>query len=637
MGKPFAKELEKIGDTLVWSLDQDCSDLKEEILLDQSDFPLYVVGSGGSLSACFYAALLYQQHGHMGKAITPLELYYSKNTLRKSNVLFISASGRNNDILFGYKTALEFEPNRLFSISMKSETPLSKLSEENSIGKHYEFDLPAGKDGFLATNSLIGFFSILYKTLRLEKDDIVKSVEVTDDYITDLENFIQRVDKDFTFTILYAGWGQPVAMDLESKLAEAALGDVLVSDIRNFGHGRHHWFDKRKNNSAIIALATPDERKITDKTLSFLPNDIPVLKINSNYKDGFSSIDLLVKAFYFIKAIGGIQKIDPGRPGVPDFGSKLYHLKYSSFYKTNVTGVELERQIAILRKTNAATFDHLNASTKLYWNNAYSKFKKTLNDTVFGSIIFDYDGTLCSSTNRFNGIDDEVAFELNELLKNNIVVGIATGRGKSVRVDLKKQIKEKYWKQVIVGYYNCSEIATLDNDEAPEILKEPNPILKEIHEKVVGYNFSTIVKPELRANQVTILVENKFEWKQVRLQIIQFIINLAKPNIQILESSHSLDIIDQSETFKLNIVDQCVKSAELNGFSKEFLCIGDKGKWPGNDYQLLSHKFSLSVDEVSALSDSCWNLAKAGIKNVEALRYYLSKIKLGNGQFRIEL
>ena len=65
-----------------------------------SDPALYIVGSGGSLSVCHYIAALYQSHGMMAKAVTPLELYYSRQALRNSNVLFISATGKNTDSLF---------------------------------------------------------------------------------------------------------------------------------------------------------------------------------------------------------------------------------------------------------------------------------------------------------------------------------------------------------------------------------------------------------------------------------------------------------------------------------------------------------------------------------------------------------
>ena len=635
MGKPFARELEKIESTLIWGFSQDCSKIKFDIIGNSLDRAMYIVGSGGSLSACYYAVLLYQQYGFMAKAITPLELFYSKRSLRNSNVLFISASGRNNDILFGYKTAVGCEPKNIYSICMRADTPLAKLSNENSISSHYEFILPAGKDGFLATNSLVAFFSILYKSLGNKYEENIGVIERDNSFIDDLSEFMTKVNKDFTFSIIYAGWGQPVAMDIESKMAEAALGDVLLSDVRNFGHGRHHWFDKRKSNSAIIALITPEEEKITEKTLSLLPADIPVLKIRSKFDDGMSSIDMLIKSFHFVDALGKSQNIDPGKPGVPDFGSKLYHLKYANFYRNGKDAVSEDMKMAILRKANVPTFDSLESEEKSYWTDAYVNFKSKITDASFNSIIFDFDGTLCSAQNRYNGIDDEIATYLNHILSNGISIGIATGRGKSVRENLQKHLSEKYWKQVFIGYYNCSDIATLDESNVPNKNKDVSPILNEIYQKILSYKFPITISPELKPNQIVIQVKDKLEWGKVRVSIIQFIINLSLPNIQILESSHSIDIVEQHHTSKLSILN-CFRDSDNSVLTKS-LCIGDKGRWPGNDYQLLAQEYSLSVDEVSSLKDSCWNLSKPGMKNIETTKFYLSCIKFKDGLFKLDI
>lgn len=629
MGRPFHSELEKINDTFQWAINQSVEPIVGEIL-DHKKKPLFIVGSGGSLSACHYLAGLYQAHGMMAKAITPLELFYSKSAIRESNVLFISASGKNTDILFGYRTAISFEPEKIFSLCMKKNSPLGKLAATVSISRHYEFNLPSGKDGFLATNSLIAFFAIFFKIFTKSKN--IQEISLREDgaYAQEQIAFFERVSPEYTFTVLHAGWGQCVAVDLESKLAEAALGDVLVSDFRNFGHGRHHWFDKRKYNSAIIALITPLEEGLANKTLELLPKDIPILKIQTQYGDEFSSIDLLAKSFHFVNKLGQLQNIDPGRPGVPDFGSKLYHLNYKRFYEQKESEEVLRKKTAIIRKSRSANFESLSETDKTYWETAYNNFLQQLQSTAFGSLIFDYDGTICSSKNRFIGVDPEVVKYLNNFLSKGIIIGLATGRGKSVREKLQEVIEEKYWNQVIIGYYNCSDFGLLSENNLPNKELEQNRTLASIFEELTKHKFIVDVNYELKPHQIIIEIDDKNSWSKVRESIIQFIIGLNKPNIQILESSHSMDIIDQTVTNKLNIVSKCVDLASLSNLSKECLCIGDKGKWPGNDYQLLSFPYSLSVDEISAVDDSCWNLAKSGIKNIEATIYYLSCLNFNN-------
>jgi hypothetical protein len=79
--------------------------------------------------------------------------------------------------------------------------------------------------------------------------------------------------------------------------------------------------------------------------------------------------------------------------------------------------------------------------------------------------------------------------------------------------------------------------------------------------------------------------------------------------------------------------------AELlgEGSSPAVLCVGDRGRWPGNDYSLLCHPNSLSVDEVSPDPGTCWNLAPAGVRCVEACLVYLRRLKTAGGRMRFEV
>lgn len=480
MGKPFAVEMKYIFNTLTWSLEQDVRQFQSELLLTR-DLPLYVVGSGGSLSACYFAASLYQQYGMMAKAVTPMELLYNKDSIKNANILFISASGKNSDIIFAFKNAIKHGARKVFSVCMRKNSPLAKLSNHQSSAFCLELDLPTGKDGFLATNSLVSFFAILYKSFNVnvkpyKSFDIPKFIEI-------LDTFLSSVDRDFTFTVLYGRDGHSVAIDIESKIAEAALGDVLVSDIRNFGHGRHHWFDKRKKNSAIILLISPHDELLFEKTLNLLPVEVPVLKIKTKMEDNLGTIDLLIKSFYFINKLGLIQNIDPGRPGVPEFGCKLYRLKYESLYNLpKQNNSERLIQHAICRKSSISRVDLLSNDVYQYWESGLKRFISDLQKVTFGSIIFDYDGTLCSSKNRYSGFDVEISKAISLALENNIVIGIATGRGKSVRSALQEFVLPKYWNKVFIGYYNCSQISLLSDDNTPLMNKSIDNKLKSLHD-----------------------------------------------------------------------------------------------------------------------------------------------------------
>ena len=471
MGKPFKKEIEKIYETFNWAINLDTKKISE-VVFEDTDKPLYIVGSGGSLSACYYGALLYQINGSMSKAVTPLDLFYLKESLKNSKLLFISAGGRNGDILSGFKRVIKFEPERIITLCMHENTPLTKLAKKYSICKSFEFSIPTGKDGFLATNSLVAFFTILYKIFN--ESNGVELKEPKSVFFKDLSLFLNRTDTSTTFNILYAGWGQSVAIDIESKFTEAALGTVLLSDYRNFGHGRHHWFAKRGNNSAIIAIVTPYEEKLANNTLALLPKHIPKLVIRSKNKSSLAAIDLLLKSFFLTDALGTKQNIDPGRPGVPHFGRKLYNLKYASIIRENEKiDIPQKVQLAIKRKTGVQSLLELSESELDFWKDKYYEFVDRLRNAKFGSIVLDYDGTLCSGENRFTGLSEKISQELIRILELGFILGVATGRGKSVKMDLQKIIPSVYCKNVIIGYYNGSDISTLDDNSHPDKLIHP--------------------------------------------------------------------------------------------------------------------------------------------------------------------
>ncbi len=637
MGKPFKKELEKIESTIKWAIQQPCEKIST-LLFDNLERPLFVVGSGGSLSACYYAACLFQKNGTVAKAITPLEVYYSKEALRNSNIIFISSSGKNTDILFAYNIAVQQEPNIIITICMSEDTPLSKLSSGHSISNNFEFRIPTKKDGFLATNSLIAYFTIFYKIFEYHKSQLPNS-QITKSEEEEISNFVSKLSSDFSLTVMYGGWGQAVAYDIESKFTEAALGSILLTDYRNFGHGRHHWFAKKANKSAIVALVTPDEEKIAEKTLSLIPSDIPRLVVKSQLNSSASSIELLIKSFYLVSAVSEMQNIDPGRPGVPEFGSKLYHLRYSSFYKLGASGISETARICILRKTNMSTFSCLSEEEIHFWFKKYKDYVNTLRRIDFGSILLDYDGTICSEENRFNGPNKEIIDQLIRILKAGFIVGIATGRGQSVRKDLQKIIPKELWGNVVIGYYNGSDISTLDDDKSPNKEINSSEVLIRVKDEIDSLSIPfTEINTELRPNQITIQVQDKRKWNFAKARIQNAIMKFPlSGEVQILESSHSIDLVLKSKASKIKVLMKCYELLKKNGSSKECICIGDKGQWPGNDFELLSVPYSLSVNEVSGDPDSCWNLAEVGQKNTVATLYYLKKIELNKNSFNLKI
>lgn len=632
MGKAYAGELEQLSKTYEWAKESSVDELSN-FIKSSTKTPLYIIGSGGSFSATTFASLLHQHIGMIAKCLTPLEFLEFDNIDSNCSILFITASGNNTDILSSFDKAAKLKPKNLGILCSSVNNKLTKKAINVPNVFIHAIKIPTGKDGFLATNSLVAtlvwlckayitsnslpyeipqFTELLFQNgIQLEFEEIINTK------LTDFNN------KD-TIICLYDNWGKTAAIDAESKLVEAGLVNVQLADYRNFAHGRHNWIDKNRN-SALIALITPHCENLATKTMSLIPDYIPKTEFSTKFDGPIATLGLLIQVFYLVKFIGNSRSIDPGRPGVAEFGRKIYHLPIP---KNNSDSLSNFEKLALRRK-----FGHTDLSdkeTKIRLEHLH-KFIENISKVKFGAVVFDYDGTLCDSEHRLTHPSKEISEKLIQLLENGITVGIATGRGKSVRESLQKIIPEKYWSKVFVGYYNCSKIGELGNNEVPS--KEPtdDPNLIEILEllekqKIISKDNSVTS----RLKQIT-LEDIKFNASELIYQI-KLIDPTKLENIKIVESTHSVDLLSHNVS-KLDLVNNIKKNLP-NQY--EILCIGDKGKFPGNDFELLSSIYSLSVDLVSTDVKSCWNLILTQKHGESATYEYMNKFNITRQYFMVE-
>lgn len=155
MGKPFNSELEKLQDTIKWAERQDVTRLAKFLFADDKRVPLVCVGSGGSLSACHFAAQLSQQrNGILAEAMTPLQLMYAgREIIRDSKLLFLSASGKNKDILNAIKYGVKYNETGMMSLTLRKNNPTEELLQQYPKVQRWSEDIPTEKDGFLATGT----------------------------------------------------------------------------------------------------------------------------------------------------------------------------------------------------------------------------------------------------------------------------------------------------------------------------------------------------------------------------------------------------------------------------------------------------------------------------------------------------
>jgi hypothetical protein len=595
-----------------------------------------VSGSGGSLTAASFAAGLHQRFtGNLSKSVTPLELVSSRRTPSDSTVLILSAGGRNPDILEALRRVIDMEPRGLIVMCSRTESPLVRLASRYPHVRVYEFDLPTGSDGFLATNSLLAFLSLLTRayTVALPSTDslpktlrmLVYPQQSRQQFLKNLATACDPLWKREYLIVLHGDSTRPGALDFESKFTEAALGAVLPSDYRNFAHGRHHWLAKRSADTGVIALMSPGEEILARKTIALLPKTVPVVPLHFDHAFPGAGIASIVAALEITGLAGMARNIDPGRPGVPLFGRRIYNLKgFTSLPQAKRTREEL----AIWRKTGCEPSAFSKADLD-YWKTAHSDFvARVTRQYRYRALALDYDETLCDSKDRMGGIADDTLHALTKVMQQGMFIGVATGRGKSVRAVFRSKLPPRLWPQLLLGYYNGSELGCLDNDAVPRIQDCPSAELCAFLAKIQSNRIlSHFAEWECRNSQITIQPKTRVKFQTLWEILHGLIGEQGNGKLSLVRSGHSIDILGPGVS-KRKLVETL---RQLVGCSDTaILCIGDKGCWPGNDFALLSEPASLSVDECSFDANTCWNLSPSGYRGAKATIFYLNALRFNS-------
>ena len=637
----YENELQQLGETYRIALAADITRIKAAIA-GASESSIIGVGSGGSFTVASLLCNLHEAYtGRVSRPSTPLEIICNPTLASASPVFLISAEGKNPDIIESLQRARMHSARPVHVITNRTTSPLAECAASLTDISLHVFEMTQ-KDGYLATNSLLMDATIVaraYGELDDNRNQMPDSVEELrlgeiriDDWLASAAEFIEKTAKRQGLIVTFSPLLRAVAADLESKLAESALLHCQMADLRSFAHGRHLWLAERPDDCAILALIEPSLEKLWASMSSLLPADVPIFTMPCGGARPRDLLAGLVAQMRLVSAIAMHKGSDPGQPNVPQFGRDLHYIRISDLIPAppDQPGSSEQAKYEVLGAHWPSVERH--ASMR----RAKDDFLESLERQAFRAVVFDYDGTLCSSQRSDNPPPEQIVTHLKKLIDGAIIVAIASGRGGSIQEEVQKCLPEDYWKRVPVGLYNAgyiSDLATAPADQRPtsEFLSHVTRITRRL--EALGVPIETIrtthpyqVSVRFRAG-----VDTGSNWFVIADALRQAGLDMSR----VVRSKHSVDILAPGVD-KSHLVAHIIQNFKIDPY--EILTMGDQGAWPGNDASLLEHKFSLSVDVPSRRLDRGWKLAPGHKRDVDATIWYLDRIQLlDGGRFGLRL
>ncbi|MGH7947880.1 MAG: HAD family hydrolase, partial [Candidatus Binataceae bacterium] len=383
----------------------------------------------------------------------------------------------------------------------------------------------------------------------------IHSLLLDDAHWTEWEARVAALWSRNTTLVLHGSTTRIGAVDLESKFTEAAVGNLQIADYRNFAHGRHHWLAKRGKDSSVLAFVSSADQALAERTLALIPKEIPQVRL---FIEGPPETALLVSLVAAVQMTGWAGKargIDPGRPGVPEFGRKLYHLSLpQERSRSGLPVIDDNDAIAIERKSGLSLTRLVKRGELDRWRTALGRFRRRLADVSFAGVALDYDGTVVDPRERFSPPCSDIVAELTRIARSGSHLAIATGRGASVKRDMRKLLPADLWQQVIIGYYNGAEIATLADDGAPdgkdEVCESLAPIAAALREQS---ELADIATQTDRRFQITLQARRPTPESRLWDLAQQTVLMAGHRDVTITRSSHSIDIVAAGVS-KLNVL-----------------------------------------------------------------------------------
>jgi HAD superfamily hydrolase (TIGR01484 family) len=548
-------------------------------------------------------------------------------------VFLVSAEGKNPDIVEALERARHFSSRTVHVLTNRQHSPLMEHVGALPGVKPYVFEL-VKKDGYLATNSLLldaVLVARAYGELNGCRESMFSDMaalrvgdQTVDDWLTAAQSFIFEAVRRGTLTVVYSPLLKPIATDLESKLSEGALLHTQLADLRSYAHGRHLWLSQRPQDCAILALTEPSLNQLWEAMRKKFPPEIPTLAMPLSSADPMHLVAGLVAQMHFVAAIGRQLGKDPGRPDVPTYSREIHYANLHEMIPLPQEAAPAEEQskYEVLGAHWPSQRDHGTM------RRAAQAFRTLIQAQRFRSVVFDYDGTLCSSQSKDAAPPPEIVEHLVRLVRAGVQVGIASGRGDSLQACLQDALPLDVLQKIRLCLYHGGWISTAD--VPPELPGQTSEFLSHVTRIVVrlkSLGVPILAHKTTPPFQVSVRFREGLATDTMWFVIADALRQAGLDLSTIVRSKHSVDILT-SGVSKSRLIAHIIQNDKIDPY--EILTLGDQGAWPGNDAALLEHRFSLSVDMPSRRLDRGWKLAPVEKRNVDATLWYLERMKVGD-------
>ena len=620
MGRAYSEELDRMQDTLAWAASVELPSVAT--FCEQStNLFLVVIGSGGSFTvATALAAHISGLRQDFAQAMTPLQYVQCADGLPSHRVLLVSAEGKNRDILHATRKALSAAA-ACDVLTFSHTSPLAALVGAEPSARLFFFDPPWGRDGYLATNSLLASVVL---GLRLHGVDIdgrllgaFLPLYRTTDKLNALAGDVARTGR---LLALHGAHGLVAAVDAESKLAEAAFAFTQVSDFRQFAHGRHIQLARPDAPVPIIAFVGPDDEALWHATHAEIPEQVTIFTCALPKDAPAAAIVGLLVVMALVEKVAAIRGQDPGQPDVPDFARRIHALDTSSFVSRPASTV-VNPKIAALECS-------MSCESAVQ---AGARYLAQLRHARFAALVLDFDGTMCETAKREDGLDPRLTPIVIKLLQHGITIAFASGRGNSLHEDLQARLPQDVWPSCLLGCYSGSLVTPLAQ---PWPTTATDSQVDEIQRQLEALGVSAENGFKLSARMAQLTIRRKNGDGVDTLFTLCSSLVLGRTGWRVFRSAHSVDVL-APVAVKSAVVDALADQLALDPLT-EICRIGDRGEPAGNDSELLGQGLSLSVDGVSADPASCWFFGDMSLNPVERAAHYLGALVLEDGRARFD-